>query len=66
LFALFETLLSKYWVAEKNGVLLGGSDIFPTKNLPDGCVEFVKLYLSSSSHGKALILRVNLDASKCI
>ena len=51
---LFATPLSKYWVAEENGVLLGGCGIYPTKNLPDGCVELVKLYLSHASRGKGI------------
>jgi putative acetyltransferase len=54
LFELFETPLSKYWVAEENGVLLGGSGIFPTQNLPDECVELVKLYLSNNARGKGI------------
>jgi putative acetyltransferase len=54
LYELFEQPKSKYWVAEENGVLLGGCGIFPTEGLPAGCAELVKLYLSSASRGKGI------------
>ena len=54
LFALFQIPKSQYWVAEENGIILGGSGIYPTPELPDGCVELVKLYLSGESRGKGI------------
>jgi putative acetyltransferase len=52
LFKLFETTGSEYWIAEENGVIIGGCGIFPTPGLPEGCAELVKLYLSASQRGK--------------
>lgn len=54
LFEIFETPKSKYWVAEENGILLGGCGIYPTDGLPAGCVELVKFYLSAESRGKGI------------
>lgn len=45
---------SVYFVAEENGVLLGGAGIFPTEGLPDGVCELVKMYLSKAARGKGL------------
>jgi len=54
LFSLFKTEKAAYFVAEENDKILGGGGIFPTPNLPEGCCELVKLYLSSSARGKGL------------
>ncbi|WP_316832897.1 GNAT family N-acetyltransferase [Pedobacter aquatilis] len=43
-----------YWLAEEDGVLLGGCGIYPTDGLPEGCVELVKFYLSANARGKGL------------
>ncbi|GAB2821807.1 GNAT family N-acetyltransferase [Ferruginibacter profundus] len=52
--AVFTAPGSIYFVAEENGVLLGGSGIYPTENLPGGTCELVKLYLSNAARGKGL------------
>jgi len=54
LFDVFKTAGSVYWLAEEDGVLLGGCGIYPTEGLPDGCVELVKFYLSEASRGKGI------------
>jgi putative acetyltransferase len=54
LFKLFQTTGSFYFVAEENGQLLGGSGIYPTEGLPEGCAELVKLYLSKNARGKGI------------
>lgn len=54
LFELFQVPLSAYFVAEENGVLLGGAGIFPSNGLPEGTCELVKMYLSPASRGKGL------------
>jgi putative acetyltransferase len=51
---VFEQQGSVYWLAEEDGVLLGGCGIYPTNGLPDGCVELVKLYVSSAARGKGI------------
>ncbi|MFV0310152.1 MAG: GNAT family N-acetyltransferase [Dysgonomonas sp.] len=58
LFRYFSKAGAEYWVAEENGSLIGGCGIYPTKGLPDGCAELVKLYLSPSARGKGLGLRL--------
>ena len=47
LFALFQTKGSVYFIAELNGVIVGGAGIFPTDALPGGYCELVKMYLKS-------------------
>lgn len=52
LFKLFSTPGSEYWIAEEDGIMIGGCGVFPTPRLPEGCAELVKLYLSASQRGK--------------
>src|SRR2546428_3727684 len=54
LYELFETPGSTYWIAEENGIMLGGCGVYPTSGLPDGCAELVKFYLSAESRGKGI------------
>jgi putative acetyltransferase len=54
LFSLFQTPGSEYWIAEEDGVIIGGCGIYPTPDLPDGCAELVKLYLDASKRGKGI------------
>jgi putative acetyltransferase len=49
---VFEHPQSAYWLAEEDGVIVGGCGIYPTEGLPVGCVELVKLYTSAASRGK--------------
>jgi putative acetyltransferase len=63
LYQLFQTPGSIYFIAEENGLMLGGAGIFPTKGLPNGVVELVKMYLSPASRGKGL---GRLLISKCL
>ena len=55
LFELFQsTPNSAYFIAERDGTLLGGAGIFPTDGLPEGTCELVKMYLSPSARGMGL------------
>lgn len=55
LFELFTaTANSVYFVAEKDGIILGGAGIFPTENLPEGFCELVKMYLNKDARGLGL------------
>ncbi len=54
LFEVFKVPNSIYFVTEENGQLLGGGGIYPTKNLPEGTCELVKLYLSPAARGKGI------------
>lgn len=51
---LFQTPGSFYFVAEEEGVLLGGGGIFPTEALPPKTCELVKMYLDKNARGKGL------------
>jgi putative acetyltransferase len=61
---LFEASKSVYWVAEEDGILLGGCGIYPTDGLPPGCAEVVKFYLSSESRGKGIGKKLMLQCFK--
>ena len=54
LFQLFSTPQSAYFIAELNGIIVGGSGVFPTPALPPGCCELVKLYLLPEARGLGL------------
>ncbi len=54
LFKLFSAPDSAYFIAEMNGNIVGGSGVFPTQGLPEGCCELVKLYLLSEMRGQGL------------
>jgi len=55
LFELFEKApASFYYVAEEDGVLIGGCGIYPTQGLPTGYAELVKLYLTNATRGRGI------------
>jgi len=54
LFELFQTPRSTYFVALKDGVIVGGAGIYPSQGLPEGTCELVKMYLLPSARGKGL------------
>jgi putative acetyltransferase len=54
LYELFRTAGSEYWIAEQNGIIVGGCGVYPTPGLPERCAELVKFYLSSSQRGKGI------------
>lgn len=54
LFELFQKENALYFVAELNGKIVGGCGIYPTQNLPNGCSELVKFYLTTSARGKGI------------
>ncbi|MET4081621.1 putative acetyltransferase [Pedobacter sp. UYP30] len=54
LFELFEKDQSVFWLAEKDGELLGSCGIYPTDGLPAGCVELVKFYVSALARGEGV------------
>lgn len=51
---LFKQANSVYYVAEEDGVILGGCGVYPTEGLPKGYAELVKFYLSNKSRGKGI------------
>jgi len=52
MFALFSEEFSEYWILELDGKIVGGSGVYPTEGLPNGCCELVKLYLLPEARGK--------------
>jgi putative acetyltransferase len=55
LFELFaEAPNSCYFVAEEDGVIIGGCGVYPTNGLPTGYAELVKLYLTAATRGKGI------------
>ncbi|MDQ1089268.1 GNAT family N-acetyltransferase [Siphonobacter sp. SORGH_AS_1065] len=54
LYMLFRKSGSVYWVAEVDGLILGGCGISPTPGLPDGCAELVRFFLSPEARGKGI------------
>ena len=55
LFELFETEpRSRYFIAEKQGKILGGAGFYPTDALPAGTCELVKMYLLPEARGMGL------------
>ncbi|MGY3055372.1 putative acetyltransferase [Pedobacter sp. UYEF25] len=63
LFELFEKEQSVFWLAEKEGKLIGCCGVYPTDGLPLGCVELVKFYVSASARGNGV---GKLLIEKCI
>ena len=55
LFELFQsTPGSAYFIAEKEGQIMGGAGIFPTEGLPEATCELVKMYLQPNARGLGL------------
>jgi putative acetyltransferase len=56
--AVFQHPGSAYFVAEQQGILLGGAGLFPTAGLPEFTCELVKMYLLPSARGKGIGLQL--------
>jgi putative acetyltransferase len=54
LYELFNHPGTIYWIAEQDGIMAGGCGVYPTKGLPDGCAELVKLYVKKESRGNGI------------
>jgi len=54
LFSLFQIPGAIYFTVEMDGEIVGGSGVYPTEALPQGCCELVKLYLLSQTRGKGI------------
>jgi putative acetyltransferase len=54
LFEVFREKGSAYFIAEHNGIMLGGGGIFPSPGLPKGTCEMVKMYLLPEFRGKGI------------
>ena len=63
LYELFREPLSIYFIAALNGQMVGGGGVYPTKSLPAGTCELVKMYLLPVARGKGI---GKLIIDKCI
>ena len=54
LFEVFQKEKSIYYVAELNGVIVGGAGIYPSDGLPPDVCELVKMYLLPAARGLGL------------
>ena len=54
LFSLFTEPRSVYYVAQKDGIIVGGCGIFPTDGLPGDCTELVKYYVLPDERGQGI------------
>ena len=54
LFSLFKEPGSVYYVAQKDGIIVGGCGLFPTSGLPGDCVELVKYYVLPGVRGEGI------------
>ncbi len=54
LFELFQKERAAYFVAERNGEIIGGGGIYPTDGLPPDTCELVKMYLLPQGRGIGL------------
>lgn len=54
LYGLFRIRDSEYWIAEADGMIIGGCGVYPTPGLPEGMAELVKLYLDPAYRGKGI------------
>lgn len=54
LYQTFQHPGAAYFVAEENGIVLGGCGVYPTKGLPEGCAELVRYFLASTARGKGI------------
>lgn len=54
LYEMFQEPGSIYYVAEKDGEILGGAGIYPSPGLPADTCELVKMYLRPAARGKGL------------
>jgi putative acetyltransferase len=54
LFSFFQHPASKYFITEQDGQVLGGAGIYPTRHLPEGTCELVKMYLLPNARNLGL------------
>ncbi len=54
LFELFQKDGATYFIAEQDGIVVGGGGIYPTEGLPDDTCELVKMYLAPAARGTGL------------
>jgi putative acetyltransferase len=64
---IFKADRSVYYVAEKDGQIVGGGGLYPTEGLPPATCEFVKMYLLPEARGHGIgraLIEKNLIKAK--
>jgi putative acetyltransferase len=67
LFELFQTAKSTYFIALLDQKIVGACGIYPTKGLPNKCVELVKLYVSKEARNRGVateLMKINFEKAK--
>ncbi|MHB9055421.1 MAG: GNAT family N-acetyltransferase [Paludibacteraceae bacterium] len=67
LFSLFRREKSVLWVAQWDDDVVGCCGIYPSDNLPEGCVELVKLYMTATARGKGTgkaLMQKSMESAK--
>ena len=67
LYSLFADPRSVYYVAQKDGIIVGGCGIFPTNGLPGDCVELVKYYVLPGERGQGIgkkLMELCIDSAR--
>ena len=54
LYEYFQVPNAALFVGEVDGEVVGCGGVYPTKGLPEGCLEFVKFYIRSAARGIGL------------
>ena len=52
--SVFNVSRGVYYIAEQDGIMLGGAGIYPTEGLGDTTCELVKMYLLPAARGKGI------------
>jgi putative acetyltransferase len=67
LYELFQEKNSFYLITETDNTIIGGCGLFPTKGLPNGCIELVKFYVNSSHRNKGIgsqLMKICLEKAR--
>ncbi len=54
MYNLYQNPKNGYWVAEQNGIVLGGAGLLSNDDLPLDTVELSRLYLCAAARGKGI------------
>jgi len=67
MFEWFDTEGAVCWVAKLNDEVAGCCGVYPTSDLPEGCVELVKFYILSKARGKGIgkqLMEKSIESAK--
>jgi putative acetyltransferase len=67
LFELFQTTDACYYLALDGSKIIGGCGLYPTKGLPNNCIELVKFYVDSFYRGMGIgknLMQISIEKAK--